>query len=272
MYNKIRDFYRFYDTTFQQGGYSKIHLDKYIEIGEEIIEFEKIELERLKNDLSEVKTELISLYIRKFRLEESVSFALSQKAQKLSIHEELIQEAQKKKENYTSLYIDKMNQIDALHNILNELFGTKKYIFILPTDVVKNDTPISLPTKDRPFEDVYFMINRDTGHIKIGYSRDPQTRLSSLKSELSTKNIDILATIPCGFQAKKIERLFHILLNKYQVTGEWFDIPEKIVPFLSSGNNLPFDFAESVWRVRFEKEGAKKLEKLAKLGVANATS
>jgi Meiotically up-regulated gene 113 len=64
---------------------------------------------------------------------------------------------------------------------------------------------------------VYF-IRAGTGHVKIGYSRDPKGRLRGLQSAQSTAMV-LLRTID-GDQG--VERWLHRQFGAYRIRGEWF--------------------------------------------------
>jgi len=257
MYQKIRQFYHFYDVKFPLRDYSKHELNTFVRLGEEMIVFHQEEIEKLKKDQDGIKKELLSFYIATFNLEELTTLPLLQKKQKIVDYEKKIEEYEKEKEKIKRLYRSKRKELKMLHNILNNMCGQNHYKYISSKEKTENNTKVF---QKRALDNVYFIINRDNGWIKIGFSHDPKMRLASFKTEFSTKNMDILHTIPSGFQGKELENLYHVLLKKYQVRGEWFDIPEKIIPYLSYGNNLPSDFAECIWRMNFQLEYIKKAD------------
>ena len=73
-----------------------------------------------------------------------------------------------------------------------------------------------------------YLIESDQGHVKIGYSQDPESRLSQLQTAHSkplvlkyTREIDQAATAT-------MERIIHEQLKQYRMSGEWFDISADI--------------------------------------------
>ena len=69
-----------------------------------------------------------------------------------------------------------------------------------------------------------YLIESDQGHVKIGYSQDPESRLSQLQTAHGkplvlkyTREIDQTNTVT-------MERIIHEQLKQYRMSGEWFDI------------------------------------------------
>lgn len=70
---------------------------------------------------------------------------------------------------------------------------------------------------------VYFISNDNA--VKIGITRNVQVRLYDLQTA-NHQRLYLINAIPCDStsKARKLERLFHIALRKYQKMGEWFSI------------------------------------------------
>src|SRR5690606_2921265 len=62
----------------------------------------------------------------------------------------------------------------------------------------------------------YFILDRDSGQIKIGQSKNPEARLAALRQR--RPNLELLATVPDHSK----ERELHDLFSRQRVTGEWF--------------------------------------------------
>lgn len=62
----------------------------------------------------------------------------------------------------------------------------------------------------------YLMINKD-GHVKIGKSKNPKNRESTLQSE--QPSIKLFATLNCN-----IENILHRKYKEYRMRGEWFNL------------------------------------------------
>ena len=65
---------------------------------------------------------------------------------------------------------------------------------------------------------VYFIEDTATGHIKIGFSRDPEKRFQHLRCGTDSELV-LLAGIPGSF---KKERSLHQYFAVGRVTGEWY--------------------------------------------------
>jgi hypothetical protein len=66
---------------------------------------------------------------------------------------------------------------------------------------------------------IYFIQNKVTGHIKIGYSKNPKKRLASLQTA-TPHELALLGTIPGGLEH---EGEFHRRFAGHELQGEWFD-------------------------------------------------
>lgn len=62
----------------------------------------------------------------------------------------------------------------------------------------------------------YFILDRDSGQIKIGQSKNPEARLAALRQR--RPNLELLATVPDHSK----ERELHDVFSRQRVTGEWF--------------------------------------------------
>jgi hypothetical protein len=62
----------------------------------------------------------------------------------------------------------------------------------------------------------YFILAPTTGRIKIGKSKDPETRLAQLQTG-NGEPLKLIATVSGDY-----EKQFHKILAPYRVSGEWF--------------------------------------------------
>lgn len=67
---------------------------------------------------------------------------------------------------------------------------------------------------------VYFILNEDSRHVKIGYSTNPMRRLKSLQTSASG-TLRLVCAIPGG---AKLEAYFHEQFSPYRAKGEWFKL------------------------------------------------
>ena len=79
---------------------------------------------------------------------------------------------------------------------------------------------------------IYAIRNKRTRSVKLGYSREPKTRVKGLQ----TAHEDELVLEACVHGGKKLEEHFHDLLAHEQIRGEWFRGPktETVVFFLAA--------------------------------------
>jgi len=71
---------------------------------------------------------------------------------------------------------------------------------------------------------VYF-IRSETGEVKIGVSKDPKKRLSSLQAG-NPVTLEILTTRKSN-RPYELESKLHSILSDLRVSGEWFDLGNK---------------------------------------------
>lgn len=103
---------------------------------------------------------------------------------------------------------------------------------INPTFINMNSTEIQEELKqenDNKNPVVYFIKESGTDNIKIGYTADISSRLSTLQTGNSNELI-IVKTIECASidSAFKLEHIYHELYKKNHIRGEWFNIPNFI--------------------------------------------
>lgn len=79
-----------------------------------------------------------------------------------------------------------------------------------------------------------YVLKGEHGRVKIGISADPYGRLAQLQTGSAHKLEFAWIGAPQG-QAMGIEHDAHVMLNKYQCNGEWFDItPDAAVGAVSA--------------------------------------
>lgn len=76
-----------------------------------------------------------------------------------------------------------------------------------------------------------YLLHADTGHYKIGFSRDPQKRLKDL--DVGPMNITLIHSIPADDMANAELRL-HQMLEAKRWKGEWFALNEDDVHFIKA--------------------------------------
>lgn len=147
------------------------------------------------------------------------------------------------------------NQMDSLLEALYEqiknmgILIRKKYVELLSTKDSKSLAELYMSyyaaTKFKP-SFVYLIKDPLTGYIKIGSSTNPWKRLKQLdsmfKALVGTKrnlSMERIIFVPLGNHLV-VEHQYHKKYSKYQVYGEWFDLPNNIL-----GEDFPEFFLES---------------------------
>ena len=101
--------------------------------------------------------------------------------------------------------------------------------------------------------DYVYLIKKSSGGIKIGVSKNPESRLKQLQTSCGEK-LSIVARLPFKSrkQAFEFEKILHIKFSKYRIGGEWFKscILSK---FCSSENLLP-DFVTCKYQYEIEED------------------
>ena len=117
-----------------------------------------------------------------------------------------------------------------------------EYGFVCETPECVNDTAYPFPLCGECYERlgvfdpresraeasfVYFVLNRDTGSIKIGVSTDPQKRLSAMQSGTDSELI-LLATVTCKHDPN-LEAHLHAAYAKHRKVREWFHPSDEVL-------------------------------------------
>jgi hypothetical protein len=77
---------------------------------------------------------------------------------------------------------------------------------------------------------VYFILNTETGHIKVGYSIDPEQRLEDLQAA----NSSILKIIKTIEGTVGLERQIHKRFKHLRLHGEWFRAAPELMKYIRS--------------------------------------
>jgi len=79
----------------------------------------------------------------------------------------------------------------------------------------------------------YFILDHDTGLVKIGQSVNPFSRINAFRAE--HPRVEIIAMFP----DHSIERELHDKFAEWQVEGEWFLADEQILAYIKENQRLP---------------------------------
>jgi len=87
---------------------------------------------------------------------------------------------------------------------------------------------------------VYFILNKDSNHVKIGYSKNPTLRIKTLQTG-SSNRLELIAILKGTI---KEEKFLQKKFNKYHINNEWFEYNENIREFIKylDYNNLSTDY------------------------------
>lgn len=72
---------------------------------------------------------------------------------------------------------------------------------------------------------IYFIQNKNTGHVKIGVAKSPKEHLNGLQ-EAHHEELSIIRVLDGGRSA---EKWFHNYFKAFFVRGEWFTFDEKMM-------------------------------------------
>ena len=75
---------------------------------------------------------------------------------------------------------------------------------------------------------VYFILNKELNHVKIGYSNDIHRRVKQLQTSSSTE-LELHFFLNGDY---RIEKLFHKYFKKYHVRNEWYNFENNIEQFI----------------------------------------
>lgn len=103
----------------------------------------------------------------------------------------------------------------------------EKDILTLAEQEVRSSLPSSVWT-------VYFMQPKGHKRVKIGVSRDPESRKAQLQTGAFSE-LDVIGTIT---GTPRLEKTLHSVFAKYRMTGEWFTLNSTVKAFIEKLPNL----------------------------------
>lgn len=98
----------------------------------------------------------------------------------------------------------------------------------------KRTIDLSKQSADTPAY-VYFILNRDSQAIKIGFAQDVHKRLETLQTS-SPSRLELMGTIQAKSNqaAKTLEKRWHQEFASLRLQGEWFKAEEPLVGYIQS--------------------------------------
>jgi uncharacterized protein YlaI len=92
-----------------------------------------------------------------------------------------------------------------------------------------------------PWDEGHIYLIHMSGHYKIGIAKDTKKRISGIKTS-SPFEIEILKSWRCKRPAI-IEKIMHTLFGEHRVRGEWFRLPDEVVKYLLTVEDVRKEFA-----------------------------
>lgn len=105
---------------------------------------------------------------------------------------------------------------------------------------------------DNPeLEYVYAMLAKESGRVKIGISKSPESRLKQVQTS-APERVELISVTPSLF-ARPIESSLHEIFDDERVTGEWFDLDEdKVSALLEFMNDCKDYYRKYIGEVSYE--------------------
>ena len=93
------------------------------------------------------------------------------------------------------------------------------------------NNPIPNPKKkDVPVPGYVYLLQADSGHFKIGRSKNPKSRIKTFGVQLPFE-VEYIAVIPSG-NMNQLETELHAKYQDKRVNGEWFDLSSEDVEYI----------------------------------------
>jgi hypothetical protein len=92
-------------------------------------------------------------------------------------------------------------------------------------DLLNMPLPKKEPNPKKENDYLYIINKQGTSEYKIGRSVDPEKRMKTLQTGNSEPLILILKKLGYGKYEDNIQKI----LKKYNIRGEWYDLPQKIL-------------------------------------------
>ncbi len=116
--------------------------------------------------------------------------------------------------------------------------GSPEYAALMRTKVIRLSVNGFEKFKSKSFltrpvkrdEKVYFILNRQRGVVKIGFSIDPERRLTALEEG----TVDDLELIGITLGGRKEELIIHKKFAQYWIRREWFVYSDEIKAYVKS--------------------------------------
>ncbi len=104
------------------------------------------------------------------------------------------------------------------------------------------DNTLKNAKRNNTSPDMTYIFSASNGLYKIGCTSNIQIRLKAIQVG-NPHFIELYATLYGG---KEVEEMLHKKLSKYRVSGEWFEIDEKIIHDIRKENNAIFKYHDTL--------------------------
>jgi len=113
------------------------------------------------------------------------------------------------------------------HGLAKEMYEESISRSSIDTQEIIFDNPIEVKEAF-----VYLMKDHRTGYHKIGFSKTPKYRESTLQSEMPV--IEMLFNFP---GTRKVEKEIHEIFSNKRIRGEWFNLSGSDIDFIKTNYN-----------------------------------
>lgn len=96
---------------------------------------------------------------------------------------------------------------------------------------------------------VYFILNKENNHVKIGFSNNPDKRLGQLQTSCSHD----LKLILSFYGDKDVEKYLHNKFKQFHIKNEWFEFNEKIEDLIYYLNDFSYEYFISHYCSNFKE-------------------
>lgn len=96
---------------------------------------------------------------------------------------------------------------------------------------------------------IYFILNEQNNHVKIGFSNNPDKRLSTLQTACS-HDLKLLLSF---YGDREVEKYLHNKFKKYHVKNEWFDYNDQIKDLILYLTHFTFEYFVNHYCTNFKE-------------------
>ena len=121
----------------------------------------------------------------------------------------------------------KVNKYAPLDEFANPLYSIRnKEVFNELTSHMNNPEEY---VKEKKPDFVYFILDKQNDHIKIGVSNDVEKRLENLRKQRGAGELTLVCLLEGGYE---LEKELHERFHEFRLYGEYFQYSEQIKAFI----------------------------------------